>query len=282
MKTSSFQKGEPRRKAGRLDPPKFFTRAATAALVWFFFTASPFLYGQQKVKADSSIAEALKNLAMPSDAKSLYDLGVFLESTQSHAEAVECYRKAAELGFAAAQNNLGFCYQEGATVPRNYAEAVKWYRKAAAQGFAAGQNNLGICYRDAIGVPQDFSQAAYWFKLAAEQGLATAQNNLGVRYYKGQGVQTNYVEAAKLYRKAAEKGLPDALVNLAICYTDGRGVPKDKVKAFIYFNTAAAQGDRFAAQAREYVQRQMTPQQIAEGQRDSYALIAGKSFELPE
>ena len=100
--------------------------------------------------ARPSMVDALENLAVPSDAESLYKLGTFLESILSYAEALECYRKAAALGFAAAQNNLGFCYQEGAVVPRNYPEAVKWYRKAAAQGFAAAQNNLGVCYRDSI------------------------------------------------------------------------------------------------------------------------------------
>ena len=143
-----------------------------------------------------SMVDALENLATPTDAKSLYELGTFLESILSYAEALECYRKAAEQGFAAAQNNLGFSYQEGAVVPRSYPEAVRWYRKAAAQGFAAAQNNLGVCFRDSIGLPQDFGKAVHWFRLAAEQGLAAAQNNLGVRYYRGQGVETNYVEAA--------------------------------------------------------------------------------------
>ena len=131
-------------------------------------------------------------------------------------------------------------------------------------------------------MPQDFAKAAHWFRLAAEQGLAAAQNNLGVRYYKGQGVETNYVEAVKLYRKAAEQGLPDGLVNLAICYADGHGVTKDLVKALIYLNTAAARGDRFAAQTRQFLQKKMTSEQIAEGQRGSMAVIGGKSLAFPD
>ena len=42
----------------------------------------------------------------------------------------------AELGMAAAQNNLALMYDNGEGVPENDAEAVKWYRKAADQGLA--------------------------------------------------------------------------------------------------------------------------------------------------
>jgi TPR repeat protein len=259
-----------------------FIPVTSVVLALFLCALKPAAYGEKVKAALPSMVDALQSLATPTDAKSLYELGTFLESILSYADALGCYRKAAEQGFAAAQNNLGYCYHEGAVVPRNYPEAVRWYRKAAAQGFAAAQNNLGVCFRDSIGVPQDFGKAVHWFRLAAEQGLAAAQNNLGVRYYKGQGVETNYVEAVRFYRKAAEQGLPDALVNLAICYTDGRGVPEDRVKAFIYLNTAASHGDRFAAQVRQFLQKKMTSQQIAEGQRGSRAVIGDKSFVLPD
>ena len=55
---------------------------------------------------------------------------------QSDAEAVKWYRKAAEQGHAAAQNNLGAMYANGQGVARSDAEAVKWFRKAAEQGYA--------------------------------------------------------------------------------------------------------------------------------------------------
>ena len=54
-----------------------------------------------------------------------------------YAEAVKCYRKAAEQGDAAAQYNLGVIYYNGEGVTQDYAEAVKWYRKAAEQGYAS-------------------------------------------------------------------------------------------------------------------------------------------------
>ena len=58
-------------------------------------------------------------------------------------------------------------YHAGQGVPQDYAQAVKWYRKAAEQGYAKAQNNLGVMYRIGQGVPQDYAQAHMWFTLAA-------------------------------------------------------------------------------------------------------------------
>jgi hypothetical protein len=41
-----------------------------------------------------------------------------------------------------AQNHLGWLYQSGNGVTKNYVEAVKWYRKAAEQGLGDAAYNL--------------------------------------------------------------------------------------------------------------------------------------------
>jgi TPR repeat protein len=67
-------------------------------------------------------------------------------------------------------------------VEKNPTNAAQWYRRAAQAGDAAAQNNLGALLRDGLGVPQDFAQAADWFKRAADQGYAKAMLNLGALY----------------------------------------------------------------------------------------------------
>ena len=52
--------------------------------------------------------------------------------------AVECFRQAAEDGYAPAQTNLGTMLASGRGVDRNQAEAGKWFRRAAEQGNAEG------------------------------------------------------------------------------------------------------------------------------------------------
>ena len=48
-------------------------------------------------------------------------------------------RKAAELGDAQAQHNLGCCYRCGEGVHKDAEKAVEWLRKAASQGHAGAR-----------------------------------------------------------------------------------------------------------------------------------------------
>jgi FOG: TPR repeat, SEL1 subfamily len=43
---------------------------------------------------------------------------------------VKWYSKAAELGDADAQNNMGYLYEKGYGVPKNYVKAEEWFQKA--------------------------------------------------------------------------------------------------------------------------------------------------------
>jgi TPR repeat protein len=46
------------------------------------------------------------------------------------AEAVRYYQLAAEQGDASAQFNLGYCFENGEGVARDWAEAVRWPSRA--------------------------------------------------------------------------------------------------------------------------------------------------------
>jgi TPR repeat protein len=77
------------------------------------------------------------------------------------------------------QYALGRTYHTGLGVTQDYTEAVKWYRKAAEQGFALAENNLGWMYLKGLGVPQDREKAILWFTRAAKQGNESAKRELG-------------------------------------------------------------------------------------------------------
>jgi len=89
---------------------------------------------------------------------------------------VTWFRKAAEQNYAPAQSNLGYCYDNGRGVEKDYAEAVKWYRKAAEQGHAEAQVNLGCCYANGQGVPKDQVEAYAWFSMAAKADADAAES----------------------------------------------------------------------------------------------------------
>src|SRR5262249_54459517 len=60
----------------------------------------------------------------------------------------------AQAGNAEAQRLVAMAYEEGRDVKQDAAQAAELYRKAAEQGDAAAQNNLGVLYRVGSGVPK--------------------------------------------------------------------------------------------------------------------------------
>lgn len=165
------------------------------------------------------------------------------------AEAVKWYQLAADHGEAGAQTNLGHCYKMGEGVAKDLVVAVKWYQLAADHRYARAQFHLGWCYHFGQGVAKDFVEAVKWYHLAADQGSAGAQNNLGYCYSNGQGVEKDLVVAVKLYRLAADQGAAMAQYNLGDCYECGEGVEKDLVVAVKLYILSANQGNDYARRA---------------------------------
>ncbi len=163
--------------------------------------------------------------------------------------SIDALRRRANAGDATAQFNLGFMYDDGKGVVQDYAQALAWYRKAAEQGHAVGQYNLGVTYDTGKGVVQDDAQAVVWFRKAAAQGDAAAQYNLGRMYSTGKGVPKDYVEAHK-WR------------NLAAAH-------------------ASAENQKAWARVRDAVEKEMTPQQVADAQTLAREWLAAFEKRVP-
>jgi uncharacterized protein len=87
----------------------------------------------------------------------------------------------AEAGEAQAQNGLGEAFYAGKLgVVKDAVEAVKWFRQAADQNLAAAQSNLGVCYERGDGVAKYEVEAYKWDLLAAAQGDTKAKRNLSM------------------------------------------------------------------------------------------------------
>jgi TPR repeat protein len=184
--------------------------------------------------------EFAERLAQANDPLAMFVLGKNADSNQ---EKVAWYQKAAEQGYAQAQTNLGYYYQNGIGVEKDEKEAVRLYRLAAEQGNAVAQSNLGYCYRTGIGVEKDEKEAVRLYRLAAEQGNAVAQTNLGYCYRTGIGVEKDEKEAVRLHRLAAEQGNAQGQTHLGYCYWNGIGVKKDEKEAVRLYRLAVEQGD---------------------------------------
>jgi TPR repeat protein len=170
---------------------------------------------------------------------------------ENDAEAVNWFRKAADLDHRLAMTFLGWMYAEGRGVARDDAEAVRWYRKAAEKGDAFGGFYLGWAYRDGRGVTPDDAEAVRWYREAADKGNGLAMAHLGWMYAEGRGVARDDAEAVRWYRRAVERAAGGAeawtLAELGWMYADGRGVTRDSAEAARLLRIAADKGHIAAA-----------------------------------
>lgn len=160
---------------------------------------------------------------------------------RSNAEAPDCYRRAANRGFAAAQNNLGVAYLEGIGMEKNAALACRWFNRAARQGDERAQVNLAklLASRN---VPRHDKRAALWFRKAAQHGNADAQLGLGFMYKNGRGMTQSNADAVLWWSRAAVQGLVFAQANLGESFARGIGTPRNDTVAVFWLKKAAMQG----------------------------------------
>lgn len=112
----------------------------------------------------------------------------------------------------------------------------------------------------------DYRAAREAWQPLAEEGSARAQFRLGCLYTFGQGVPEDHAMALRLYRLAAEQGDADAQNNLGGVYAEGLGVEADAVRAYMWFTLAASAGHELATRNREFVAKNMSPEQIADAE----------------
>jgi len=238
-----------------------------------FYLGYGYGFGEGGLEQDyGEAAKWYRMAAKNGDAESEYELGLIYYKGQlgkpDYKQAAYLITKAAEQGHTEAQCGLGVMYCQGTGVPQDNTEAVKWLQMAAEKSNPEAEWRLGLCYWGGQGVTKDFGEAVNWFLKAAKQGDAKAQSILGLCYYEWNGVPKNSSNAFKWFRKAAEQGDADAQNELAKMYASGDGVPANYVEAYKWVLLAAANGNESAKKVRLPMEReQLTPDQIAEGQR---------------
>jgi TPR repeat protein len=155
----------------------------------------------------------------PSDVMTYFDYGSNLFDTANCSleidTAVMWITKAAELGYATAQNKLGHLFSFSAKLGIDYERARFWMSASAGQGDAQGQTLLGIYYDNGFDDHADKARAIELYKAASAQGWAQAQYNLGWCYLNGNGVEVNIEKGRYFYQLAAEQNYRRAVVALA-------------------------------------------------------------------
>jgi TPR repeat protein len=149
-------------------------------------------------------------------------------------------------------------YQE-----KDYATAFKELTPLAEKGNADAQLILGKMYWMGQGVLKDPDQAMKLFKASAMQGNADAQFFLGSIYLLP---HTDIAEGVKWLRLSAEQGNQDAQWMLGKAYLQGaKELPRDPVQAEMWLWLAAKDNLEFYDKGLRAAEKEMTPEQIANG-----------------
>lgn len=189
--------------------------------------------------------------------------------------AIDYFRRAAELGYGPAQVVIGYYVENGVITshgqpvgtmtPREPAEAVEWYKKAAQQGDRLAYWLLGRMYFMGDGVPQDLSAAEPWLQKAASQGDPYGQYLLGEVKLQ----RSDYAKAAEMFRKAAMQGLPQAQAELGLLLKDGKGVNLDKAEAYLWLIMSYNAGNQSVAETLRALRPQLATTQVEQAQSRS-------------
>lgn len=202
---------------------------------------------KEQEAAEQAIAEIEATAQDPTErAELLYELGAKYDEKEKYEQAAACFLKAAKMGFAKAQNVIGYYYVNGRGVPENKAKAFSWYHKAAKQGLASAQHNVGVCYQFGKGVAENKKKAVKWYEKAAKQDYADSISNLASCIQRGEGTPKDEKLAFILYEEAAKLGSVEGRARLGQCYANGIGTYEDKIKAKQLFQEAAEQGSLIA------------------------------------
>jgi TPR repeat protein len=184
----------------------------------------------------------------PEHPLSLNHLGILAEHVeQDFAKAAEWYSRAASLGYAASEVNLGNLYRSGQGVVRDTARAVRLYELAVEQDYDVALVALGEMYMEGNGIARNPARGRALLQEGVSRGVVTGHYYLGIAYEEGIGVAIDYDQARLHYRNAAIQGHAPSQGALGYLYRRGNGVDKDFVEAIKWFRLEAEQGNVLAA-----------------------------------
>ena len=183
-----------------------------------------------------------RELAAAGDQIAQYQLG----RAKGHLDRdLAMLRRAAEGGFAQAQNSLGFGLKES----EQWAEAARWFRRSAEQGHPVGWYQLGLAYYRGRGVARDRGRAFELILRAAQSGDVVAEYGVGLSYEDGHGTQRDLAKARRWFQRAADKGLEEArekLRSLDVTSTAGAMEHATVMRAAKRSNVRAGPGTSYA------------------------------------
>ncbi|KAK6922266.1 Sel1-like repeat [Dillenia turbinata] len=212
-----------------------------------------FKHGKAGVKPnlEKALNSFLKGAARGSTL-AMVDAGLVYWEMGKKEEGIKLYKKAADLGDAAGQCNLGISYLQAE--PPDLKEAVKWLHRASLAGHVRAQYQLALCMHQGRGVDHNIQEAARWYLKAAEGGYVRAMYNTALCYTSGEGLVHSHQQAKKWMKRAADHGHAKAQLDYGLClFSEG-----EMIKAVVYLELALRAGEAAAAHVKDVIIQQLS------------------------
>lgn len=132
-------------------------------------------------------------------------------AARDYTNSLNCTEDFTKRDDVVAEYYLGLIYYKGKGVNVDFKKAYKSFLRAADRGYAPAQNSLGVMFDNGQGVIQNFRTAFSWYLKAASRGHVVAQYNIGNMFYKGRGVIHDYKQAYIWFLIAASNGHKEAI-----------------------------------------------------------------------
>ena len=165
-----------------------------------------------------------------------------LIAARQEAQAFERVDAAARRGDMDAVALLGWFYDTGRHVQRDYVRAAELYRRSMRDNPSV-QWRLGVMHDLGQGMPENPAEAIRLFRMAAAEGDANANASLGVMYANGRGVPVDYQLSMRHYRRAAELGAASGFLGIGMLHHHGLGVARQPNEAAAWYLAAHALRD---------------------------------------
>ena len=171
----------------------------------------------------------------------LYELGIGV--SKDIKKGLSLQKKSAELGYVAAQYNLGRTYLFGQKgIVKSESLAFMWFEKAASQGFGEALYELANAYMNGIGVAKNVDLALCLYKSAFSKGVPSAKLALGELYFMGKFFEQDRQKAYNCIKQSAESGVGRAQALLGLIYCTNEFMPLDYRQAEMWIEKALDSG----------------------------------------
>mgnify|MGYP004501878989 CR=1 FL=1 len=189
-----------------------------------------------------------------------------------HEKAIEYYSQAIKYGELQAALPMGWYYERGVNVAKDYKKAFVLYKKAYEDGNPSSTFYLGRMYYLGLGTDENDAEAFRLFSEASQNGYKDANCFLGRMYgYGVQGVvESNTEKAIEYLSDVSEDYEVDAWYNKGCIYANA----KQMDDAMLWLKKAAEAGDERAEKVIRQIQNpQEFLRQEAEEGKDPNAMI---------